>query len=134
MHLNLLEFLDGQSRLRRPAFSSSRPSGCAKILLLQSPLDWLGFAAANVWPALLYFPFHSLHDRVQGTGHALSIRPWRYWRPRPFRAFAGIRSPGKVVQVSRILALPVAAAILTVAYAQAFFACSRSGGAIRSRA
>jgi hypothetical protein len=77
--------------------------------------------AAIIWPSVAYFIWHSLHDRVQGnwpcflypafavaTADAMRRTDWR-------SGFAG------VARISRLLCIPVAAALLLGAYAQALF-------------
>jgi hypothetical protein len=117
----LLEFLDGQIALASPCILVLAAFGLVRNSPLAKPARLLGFAAANVWPALLYFPFHSLHDRVQGNWPCFVYPAVALLAAQALSGLCGNTLSGKVVQVSRILALPVAAAILTVAYAQAFF-------------
>ena len=118
----LVEFVGSQIGLASPfilvlgAMSFARES---RFLRVTRPL---AYCAASIWPAVLYFAVHSLHSRVQGNwpsfvypalavlvAGALHI-PWK-------SHFAQTCSG-----LSRLLAIPLAAAILVVVYAQAFFA------------
>jgi 4-amino-4-deoxy-L-arabinose transferase-like glycosyltransferase len=118
----ILEFVGSQFGLASPfilvlgAMSFVRES---KFLRAAKPL---AYCAASVWPALLYFAMHSLHSRVQGNWPsfvypALAVLaagaatiPWKS------------RFAQRSANLSRILAIPLAAAILVFVYAQAFFA------------
>ncbi len=117
----LLEFLDGQIALASPFILVLAALGLVRNSPLAKPARLLGFAAANLWPALLYFTFHSLHDRVQGNWPCFVYPAMAILAAQALSVPGGNTLSGKVVPVSRILALPVAGAILTVAYAQAFF-------------
>jgi 4-amino-4-deoxy-L-arabinose transferase-like glycosyltransferase len=117
----LLEFLDGQIALASPFILVLAAFGLVRNSSLAKPARLLGFAAANLWPALLYFTLHSLHDRVQGNWPCFVYPAMAILAAQALSVPGGNALSGKVVQVSRILALPVAGAVLTVAYAQAFF-------------
>lgn len=117
----LLEFLGAQIALASPFILVLAAFGLVRNSPLAKPARLLGFAAANMWPALLYFTFHSLHDRVQGNWPCFVYPAAALLAAQALSGPCGNTLSGKVVQVSRTLALPVAAAVLTAAYAQAFF-------------
>lgn len=79
-------------------------------------------AAALIWPSVVYFILHALHDRVQGNwpsflfpalalaaADTVNRTDWKGWAQ-------------SVVGLSRRLAVPVAAALLVLVYAQALTA------------
>ncbi len=77
--------------------------------------------AALIWPPIAYFAFHSLHANVQGNWPCflyplLSVAAAIAWQRTDW---SGWRAP--VVRWSTRLAIPVAAILLTIAYAQALF-------------
>lgn len=77
--------------------------------------------AALIWPPIAYFAFHSLHANVQGNWPCflyplLSVAAAIAWQRTDW---SGWRAP--VVRWSKRLAIPVAAILLTIAYAQALF-------------
>ncbi len=116
-----VEFLSSQFGLASPfililaAMSFVRESN---FLRTSRPL---AYCAASVWPALLYFAIHSLHSRVQGNW------PSFVYPSLAVLAAAAVRFPWtsgvaqRSAKVSRVLAIPLAAAILVLVYAQAFF-------------
>jgi len=81
----------------------------------------LAYCAASVWPALLYFAAHSLHSRVQGNWPSFlypSLAVLAAGAARfPWKSHFAQRS----ANLSQVLAVPTAAVILFVIYAQAFF-------------
>jgi hypothetical protein len=82
------------------------------------PSAWrepIAIAVALVWPAILYFVIHCLHDRVQGN--------WPSFVYPGLALLAASVVPAEtrlhvVVDWCRRLALPVAALVLAVSYAQ----------------
>jgi 4-amino-4-deoxy-L-arabinose transferase-like glycosyltransferase len=117
---HLLEFVGGQLVLASPFVAALAVAG----LIRQSRRpgrEPLSFAAALVWPALAYFGFHALHDRVQGN-----------WPSFIYPALVLLAVSTVVEQRHAMrhllltkgslnLAVPAALAILLVVYAQAFF-------------
>ncbi|HSZ73362.1 MAG TPA: glycosyltransferase family 39 protein [Rhizomicrobium sp.] len=72
---------------------------------------------ALIWPALVYFVFHALHDRVQGN-----------WPSFLYPAFAILAAQtatmhrsGRIAGLCRSAAIPFAAICLAALYAQAIF-------------
>jgi 4-amino-4-deoxy-L-arabinose transferase-like glycosyltransferase len=117
----LLEFVAGQMALASPFILALAGVSLARNSLLAKPPNRLGFAAAMVWPAILYFLFHALHARVQGNWPGFVYPALAVLAAQPFAGAS--RNPhgdGTVDKMCR-LALPAAGVILTVAYAQAFF-------------
>lgn len=110
--LHLLEFVAGQLALASPIL-------LVLALIALGGETWrkfrgpLAMSAALVWPALLYFTFHSLHDRVQGNW------PSFIYPALAILAAAALKtSDGRVMRWLGRLAVPVACLILAVAYAQ----------------
>lgn len=115
----LPEFLAGQIALASPFILILAGSALAHNLLTAKDRHPLSFAAAIVWPATIYFLVHSLHDRVQANWPSFIYPAVALLAAQAYAhaEFAG----GKFLRLSRALAVPVAFAILIVAYAQAFF-------------
>lgn len=109
------EFIAAQLALASPAILALAGIGLAQHSRPSAWREPVAIAVALVWPAILYFAIHCLHDRVQGNwpsfvypGVALlaaSIEPTRTRRDA-------------VVDWCRWLALPIAALVLAVAYLQ----------------
>jgi 4-amino-4-deoxy-L-arabinose transferase-like glycosyltransferase len=117
----LLEFLGSQMALGSPFILVLAGIGLARNPLwagLQKPLS---FASAILWPPLAYFLFHAMHDRVQGNWPCFVYPALALLASQTFAAVSGGRIVSGMARLSRALALPVAGAILCVAYAQALF-------------
>ncbi|HEY2070158.1 MAG TPA: glycosyltransferase family 39 protein [Rhizomicrobium sp.] len=74
-------------------------------------------AAAMVWPALIYFMIHALHDRVQGNWPSFIYPALAILAAETMRRTEG---SDMFVRHARRFALPAACVILTVAYFQGF--------------
>jgi 4-amino-4-deoxy-L-arabinose transferase-like glycosyltransferase len=114
----LVEFLGAQALLASPFILVLGVAGLAAATRTDARR---ALVAAMVWPAIAYFAWHSLHDRVQGNwpcflypmlavaaADAACRADWKGWR-------------APVIRWSERLALPVAAVMLIGAYAQAAF-------------
>jgi len=117
----LLEFAAAQLALASPFVLVL---GGAGLVRASRPSLWGGpfaFAAAMVWPALIYFLIHAIHSRVQGNWPSfvypglILLAAWALTTRSPDPRLESVR------QISRLLVFPVAASILAVAYAQGFF-------------
>jgi 4-amino-4-deoxy-L-arabinose transferase-like glycosyltransferase len=119
----LIEFFLGQLALASPFIFILGGVGLARASRLKEISQPLSIAAAMIWPALIYFSIHSLHDRVQGN-----------WPSFVYPAFAVLTAAVMVAPLShshshkgidrllrfaRTFALPMAVGILIFAYAQA---------------
>lgn len=112
----LSEFLGAQLALATPFIFVL---GCAGVVVAMSR-PRLQLIAAIIAPSTLYFIVHSLHDRVQGN-----------WPSFLFPAFAVAAAAAwhrdwsgryaALLRFSRTLAVPLAATMLVLAYAQALF-------------
>ena len=113
----IFEFLGAQLGLASPFVFILGVAGLARA----RPMDDLFLPAMLVWPAILYFFIHALHDRVQGNwpcflypafailaASAFAPGGWRHWCGR--------------------LAAPVAGLILLLVYAQALTGFVPLGG------
>jgi 4-amino-4-deoxy-L-arabinose transferase-like glycosyltransferase len=116
-----LEFVGSQIGLASPFILVLGSMSFARESRFLRAVKPLAYCAASIWPAVLYFTIHSLHSRVQGNWPSfvypalavLAAGAVRIpWRSRFAQASANL---------SGILAIPVAASILVVVYAQAFF-------------
>jgi 4-amino-4-deoxy-L-arabinose transferase-like glycosyltransferase len=114
---HFLEFLGGQILLGSPFILALAGLGLARNGLA-GPRP-LSFAAAMVWPALLYFAFHALHDRVQGNWPCFVYPALALLAAQSFASELSERS-AYLLRQARRLAFPAAALILAAAYAQAF--------------
>jgi 4-amino-4-deoxy-L-arabinose transferase-like glycosyltransferase len=117
---HLLDLLGSQIALASPFILVLASVGLAKNAPWTRSPRPLSFAAATIWPALLYFVIHSLHDRVQGNWPCFVYPAAAVLAAQAFEEARDARNG--IRRTVRILTLPVAAVILAVAYAQAFFA------------
>jgi hypothetical protein len=81
----------------------------------------LAYCAASIWPALLYFAVHSLHSRVQGNWPSFLYPSLAVLAAGAARIPWKSRFSQRSANLSRVLAAPLAAVILLLIYAQAFF-------------
>jgi 4-amino-4-deoxy-L-arabinose transferase-like glycosyltransferase len=110
-----LEFIGGQFALASPFILILAVAGLARQTWKWPATEPLAIAAAIMWPALIYFSVHSIHDRVQGN-----------WPSFIYPALAVLAAATAVLAarkfsllaISRMLALPVALCVLLVVYAQ----------------
>jgi 4-amino-4-deoxy-L-arabinose transferase-like glycosyltransferase len=122
VHTNhLLEFLGGQIVLGSPFILVLAGLGLARNPLATERPRALSFAAAIVWPALLYFAFHATHDRVQGNWPCFVYPALALLAAQSLAKGSQAGMSGQLLRLGRMLALPAAALILAVAYVQAFF-------------
>ena len=116
----LAEFVGGQLTLASPFIMLLGAVGLVRETRASSKGGRFSFPAAIIWPAFVYFAVHALHDRVQGN--------WPSFIYPAFIIFAAsaVHREGQNVHVeralklARLLAMPVALAILTLAYLEAF--------------
>jgi 4-amino-4-deoxy-L-arabinose transferase-like glycosyltransferase len=117
----VLEFVGSQFGLASPFILALGAMSFARASRFLGEIRPLAYCAASIWPALLYFAIHSLHSRVQGNW------PSFVYPSLVVLAAGAVRIPwqNRVAQISanlsRVLAIPLAAAILLFVYAQAFF-------------
>ncbi len=83
---------------------------------LRGPLT---FAALIVWPPLIYFLFHSLHERVQGNWPSFVYPALVLMAASTTNIAIGSGAP--IARFSSRFALPAATLILLATYAQAAF-------------
>jgi 4-amino-4-deoxy-L-arabinose transferase-like glycosyltransferase len=115
----LFEFLAAQIALATPFIFLLATLGLAFHARDRDSATFL--IAAMMFPSVLYFLIHSLHDRIQGNwpsflypalaiaaAEAFALVDWRGW-------------PASLWRVSRRLATPVAVVMLLAVYAQALF-------------
>ncbi len=113
----LFEFLGAQAALASPFILILGCVGLSAATVARR--ENLALVAAILWPSILYFSWHSLHDRVQGNwpcflypmlcvaaALALHRTDWTGWR-------------AIIVRWSARIAVPFAAALLLGGYAQA---------------
>lgn len=112
--LHMVEFFAGQLALASPAILV-----LALVALGRETRDWfrgaLGMSALVVWPALLYFSIHSLHDRVQGNWPSFV-----YPGLALLAAAAAESARGEAMRWLTRLAVPVALLILAASYLQSW--------------
>ncbi len=107
------EFLLTQLGLASPFVAVLGVAGFVRAA--RSPVAWnrsSGLLAALMVPSVIYFIVHSLHDRVQGNWPS-------FLYPSFAIAAAACATNGPVTRLSRLAAIPVAAAMMLVIYAQA---------------
>lgn len=118
----LVEFALGQLALASPFILVLGAAGFVRASRIGAAARPVGLAAALIWPAAAYFVVHATHDRVQGNWPSFVYPPFAL-----LAAFAAAeewpgRIAGPVLAAARKLAVPTAALILALVYAQAFFA------------
>ncbi len=109
------EFLGSQIALASPFILLLAIAGLAGETRAWRSAHPAAAAAALVWPGLVYFLFHALHDRVQGNWPSFT-----YPALCVLAAMAAQGARGGILKWSRMLALPAALVMLAAAYAQAF--------------
>ncbi len=111
----LLEFILAQAALASPFILLPAMAGLLRVTKAWREPVPIFAAAALVWPALIYFALHAVHDRVQGNWPS-----FLYPALAILAAWAmtdGLRDT-QLSRVSKRLALPSAAIILAVIYLQ----------------
>ncbi len=117
----LAEFAGSQLALASPFILVLAVAGLSRCRPFARRAGPLGFASAMIWPALAYFLVHATHDRVQGNWPSFIYPALAMLAAHAYTERARTGRSERALSVVRILALPVAGLILTVAYAQAFF-------------
>lgn len=111
----LLELVLGQAALASPFILLPAMAGLLRVTKSWREPAPIFAAAALVWPALIYFALHAVHDRVQGNWPS-----FLYPALAILAAWAmmdGLRDT-RLSRVSKRVALPTAAVILAVIYLQ----------------
>ena len=115
------EFLLAQALLASPFVLALGAMGFARASKFGRAAPPVALAAILVWPAVVYFAVHALHDRVQGNWPSFAYPALallaahageELWRGKYIRA---------TIAFSRRLAVPGAVLVLALVYAQAFF-------------
>ena len=114
---HLFEFLGAQFILATPFILVLGAMGLGDTTRARDERQML--IAAILWPAIIYFTYHSLHARVQGNWPCflyplLSVAAALAWQRTDWSKW---RAP--LAHWSKRLALPVAGVLLAAAYAQA---------------
>jgi 4-amino-4-deoxy-L-arabinose transferase-like glycosyltransferase len=117
-----VEFVLAQAALASPFLLILGGAGFVRASRFGAAAHSVALAAALVWPALVYFLVHATHDRVQGNWPSFAYPAFALLAAYAGREVWTGRYSAAVVAISRRLAVPVAALILTIVYAQAFFA------------
>ena len=107
----LPEFIAGQIVLASPFILALGLGGLMRETRFGPAARPAAAAATMMWPAIFYFAFHALHERVQGN-----------WPSFIYPALSILASAGAhqgALNFARRLALPVALAILAFVYLQA---------------
>ncbi|HEV2563380.1 MAG TPA: glycosyltransferase family 39 protein [Rhizomicrobium sp.] len=110
-----LEFVGGQFALASPFILILAVAGLTQQTWRWPATEPLAIAAAIMWPALIYFTVHSIHDRVQGNWPSFI-----YPALAVLAAAMAVSSARRfsILAISRMLALPVAFCVLLAVYAQ----------------
>jgi 4-amino-4-deoxy-L-arabinose transferase-like glycosyltransferase len=114
------EFLAAQVALASPFVLFA-----AGVALFDDARAWprtksISIPAAVAWPALAYFAFHSVHDRVQGNWPSFIYPALAVLAVSALLAEEKPSVWAGALRLSRQLAFPAAVLILLVAYVQAF--------------
>ncbi len=115
----LIEFYLGQFALASPFIFILGAVGLGRASRFRATSQPLAIAAAMVWPALAYFSFHALHDRVQGNWPSFVYPAFAVLAAAVMTAPLSHKGIDRLLRFARALALPVAVGILIFAYAQA---------------
>jgi 4-amino-4-deoxy-L-arabinose transferase-like glycosyltransferase len=122
-----LEFLAGQAALASPFVLCAGGAALFKDVRSWLATKTLSIAGAQALPALVYFAFHSLHDRVQGNWPSFIYPALAVLAASALLGGDIASKQGTALKLSRRLALPAAVLILLVAYVQTFSGLLRSG-------
>lgn len=114
----LVEFYLGQLALASPFIFILGSVGLARASRSTVRSQPLALAAAMIWPALVYFSIHSLHDRVQGNWPSFIYPAFVILAAAEMTRPLRLRGVDELLRTARTLALPVAVGILAFAYAQ----------------
>ena len=115
------EFLGGQLVLATPFIAVLGTAGI--VMILRSPdarRSRPALLGAMIAPATVYFLWHSLHDRVQGNWPSFLYPAFAIAAAAAYANAAEV-STSSVLLVSRRFAVPLAAAMVALIYAQALW-------------
>jgi 4-amino-4-deoxy-L-arabinose transferase-like glycosyltransferase len=115
------EFLLAQAALASPFILILGGAGVARASRIGRAAKPVALAAALMWPAILYFLEHATHDRVQGNWPSFVFPSFAILAAYAARENWTGRIAAPTIAVARKLAIPVAALILVLVYAEAFF-------------
>ncbi len=118
----LLEFVLSQAVLASPFLLILGGAGFVRASRFGRSAATTARPAALMWPAVVYFVVHSLHDRVQGNWPSFLFPALAILMVVGHDAVWTNRFASRFFAVSRALAVPVSAVSLAAIYAQAFFA------------
>lgn len=111
----LFEFLGSQTALASPFLLVLAVTGLVHASHPAGRAQRLAFAAALIWPALVYFCLHALHDRVQGNWPSFIYPALAIFAASEFDP----RRNASWLRFSRMAALPTAFFMLGLVYVQA---------------
>ena len=115
------EFLAAQLGLATPFIAVLGVAGIGMSLRSREPMrSGLALPALTIAPAALYFLWHSLHDRVQGNWPSFLYPAFAVAAAAACMAAAEGRA-SSVLRFSRRFAVPFAAALIGLIYAQALW-------------
>jgi 4-amino-4-deoxy-L-arabinose transferase-like glycosyltransferase len=115
----LVEFYLGQFALASPFIFILGAVGLTRASRLAATSQSLSIAAAMVWPALVYFTVHSLHDRVQANWPSFVYPAFTVLAVSVMATPLSHQGIDRLLRFARAFAIPVAIGILIFAYAQA---------------
>lgn len=113
------EFLGTQLLLATPFIAVLGAAGAVFAFRRTARAD-LRLTACLMAPAIVYFLWHSLHDRVQGNWPSFIYPAFAITAAAAFVPVAA-KSHSSFLRLSRLLAIPVAGLCVAVIYAQALF-------------
>jgi hypothetical protein len=118
--LNLLQFIGGQIGLLSPGILCLAGIGFYRTVRAVQPGRALAFAATVLWPPVIYFAQHSLHDRVQGNWPCFVYPALALLAAKAYSEIPSSANPLRTLRFARATAIPAACIILSFAYLQAF--------------
>ena len=113
-----VEFFLGQLALASPFILILGSAGLILASRFRARSQPLALAAAMIWPALVYFTIHSLHDRVQGNWPSFIYPAFVILAAAVMTGPLGRPGIDRLLRLARSLALPVAIGILAFSYVQ----------------
>jgi len=115
------EFLAAQLGLATPFLAILGTAGAVAVLRSRQALrSRLALPVAMIAPGAIYFLWHSLHDRVQGNWPSFLYPAFAIIAAAAYLRIANAEGAW-IVRISRRLAVPVAAAMVAIIYAQALW-------------
>jgi 4-amino-4-deoxy-L-arabinose transferase-like glycosyltransferase len=123
----LIEFLAAEFGLATPLIFVLGVMGIGLATRAWRAEPALALIAALAWPAIVYFAYHSLHDRVQGNWPSFLMPAFAVAAVAATRHAGWTGWRAGLARFSARFAAPLALVLLTAVYLQAFFGLAPLG-------